>query len=76
MEANQPGEHEKQFVALDIPDSMPVYEGSSNQLNFLPTNYDYTTTDSKPHEHGGSSQSNFNMGFIGKCVSGFLVAYV
>lgn len=66
------GEQTKQFVSLDLPETMPM--SSSNQLDFLPTNYDYNTSPSgstKPGESndGGinySNQAGFSMGFIGK----------
>lgn len=66
------GENTKQFVSLDLPETMPT--SSSNQLDFLPTNYDYSTSPSgstKPGESSDagmnySNQTGFSMGFIGK----------
>lgn len=67
-------QQQQQFVSLDLPETMPTTTAASNQLDFLPTNYDYNTTltggESKLPGDSASglnyNSQNFNMGFIGK----------
>lgn len=62
------GQGQQQFVSLDLPDTIPA-GASSNQLDFLPTNYDYSTTvsDSKSTVPNFNT-NNFNLGYIGKLI--------
>lgn len=64
-------EHAKQFVTLDIPEPTTTTAATGNQLNFLPTNYDFNTSasnDSSTNDATGlgyGNQGSFSMGFIG-----------
>lgn len=75
MDSDEHSRQQHQFVSLDLPETMPTTTTTaSNQLDFLPTNYDYNTTltggESKLPGDSTSglnyNSQNFNMGFIGK----------